>query len=154
MQPADRLGLLHTIRSGWGMTSGKDQQIGGLLMWVPLCMVYLGAIFAQIARWFAPSRGKPACAYPRRKNLMNRRTNTIPQSPSRTHPGWEPLPGMSGLAAPELFPGPAWPAMGTAFIFWSVITSWVIFFIGVGLFAASLAGWISEMRSHERKYHS
>ena len=54
-QPVDRLGLLHTIRGDWGMTSDKDQQIGGLMMWVPLCFVYLSAIFAQIIRWFAPA---------------------------------------------------------------------------------------------------
>jgi putative membrane protein len=53
VNPVDRIGLLHTIRGDWGMTSDKDQQIGGLMMWVPLCMVYLGAIFVQIARWFA-----------------------------------------------------------------------------------------------------
>ena len=50
-QPVDRLGLLHTIRGNWGLTSDKDQQIGGLLMWVPMCLVYLGAILAQLARW-------------------------------------------------------------------------------------------------------
>jgi putative membrane protein len=57
-QPMDRLGMLETIRGGWGMTSDKDQQIGGLLMWVPMCMIYLSAIFAQIARWY----GAPAVA--------------------------------------------------------------------------------------------
>ena len=50
--PVDRLGILSTIRSDWGMTPDKDQQIGGLLMWVPMCLIYLGAIFGQIARWF------------------------------------------------------------------------------------------------------
>jgi putative membrane protein len=49
----DRFNILHTIRNGWGFTPEKDQQVGGLLMWVPMCLVYLGAIFAQIARWFA-----------------------------------------------------------------------------------------------------
>ena len=68
-----------------------------------------------------------------------------------THPGWEPLPD-EHLPRPNFFPSGA--AMGTAFIFWSIVTSPVIFFIGVALFAASLAGWISEMRRHERKYHS
>ena len=34
----------------------RDQQIGGLLMWVPMCLVYLTAIFAQLARWFAEPR--------------------------------------------------------------------------------------------------
>ncbi len=64
-------------------------------------------------------------------------------------PGWEPLPD-EHLPRPNYFP--AGMAMGTAFIFWSVITSWVIFFIGLGLFTAALAGWISELRRHERKH--
>jgi cytochrome c oxidase assembly factor CtaG len=55
MPPANRLALLQTIRSGWGITPERDQQIGGLLMWVPMCLIYLIAIFAQIARWFAES---------------------------------------------------------------------------------------------------
>ena len=55
MQPTDRLGMLQTIRTGWGFSPERDQQIGGLLMWVPMCLIYLSAIFAQIARWFAQS---------------------------------------------------------------------------------------------------
>lgn len=55
MPPTDRLGMLPTIRTGWGLTPERDQQIGGLLMWVPMCLIYLSAIFAQIARWFAQS---------------------------------------------------------------------------------------------------
>jgi cytochrome c oxidase assembly factor CtaG len=56
MHVQDRFGLLETIRRDWGMTSEKDQQIGGLLMWAPMCVVYLVAILAQLARWFSPSR--------------------------------------------------------------------------------------------------
>ena len=52
MPMGDRLGMWETIRSSWGFTPEKDQQIGGLLMWVPMCFIYLGAIFAQVARWF------------------------------------------------------------------------------------------------------
>ena len=52
---ADRLGILNLIQSNWGITPDKDQQIGGLLMWVPMCLVYLAAIIAQLARWFAHS---------------------------------------------------------------------------------------------------
>jgi cytochrome c oxidase assembly factor CtaG len=61
MPIGDRLGMWETIRNGWGVTPEKDQQIGGLLMWVPMCFIYLGAIFAQVARWFgeAPAR-RPA----------------------------------------------------------------------------------------------
>jgi cytochrome c oxidase assembly factor CtaG len=49
---ADRLGILNIIQSNWGITPDKDQQIGGLLMWIPMCLVYLTAIIAQLARWF------------------------------------------------------------------------------------------------------
>jgi cytochrome c oxidase assembly factor CtaG len=56
--PADPLGMAATIRGAWGMTPEKDQQLGGLLMWVPMCLVYLGAVFCQLARWF----GEPAAA--------------------------------------------------------------------------------------------
>jgi putative membrane protein len=53
MQPRDPFGILHTIRADWGFTPERDQQIGGLFMWVPMCLIYLSAIFAQISRWFA-----------------------------------------------------------------------------------------------------
>jgi cytochrome c oxidase assembly factor CtaG len=49
--PADRFGILGTLRGDWGLTSDRDQQIGGLLMWVPMCLIYLAAILAQLARW-------------------------------------------------------------------------------------------------------
>jgi cytochrome c oxidase assembly factor CtaG len=53
MQPNDPLGMLPTVRNGWGFSPERDQQIGGLLMWVPMCLIYLIAILAQLARWFA-----------------------------------------------------------------------------------------------------
>jgi putative membrane protein len=49
--PVDGLGILSTIRGDWGLTSDRDQQIGGLLMWVPMCAIYAAAILAQMARW-------------------------------------------------------------------------------------------------------
>lgn len=55
--PIDRLGLLQFVRAGWGMTPERDQQVGGLLMWVPMCLIYLSAIVVQIARWFAATEG-------------------------------------------------------------------------------------------------
>ena len=61
--PADRLGILGTIRGDWGLTSDRDQQIGGLLMWVPMCLIYLAAILAQLARWHS----NPA-PFPERSN--------------------------------------------------------------------------------------
>jgi cytochrome c oxidase assembly factor CtaG len=55
--PADRFGIANLIQSNWGITPDRDQQIGGLLMWVPMCLVYLSAIVAQLARWFAHPAG-------------------------------------------------------------------------------------------------
>ena len=68
--------------------------------------------------------------------------------PPKTSAGWEPLPH-GKLPHPTYFP--AGLAMGTAFIFWGFITSWVIGLIGVALFIAALAGWITEIR-HERRH--
>lgn len=73
--------------------------------------------------------------------------NEEPQAQS-PHPGWEPLP-QGHLPRPAYFP--AGVAMGTTFIFWGIVTSWIIMVIGLGLFAAALAGWITEIR-HERKH--
>jgi len=50
--PADAYGILATIRNQWGISPGLDQQIGGLLMWVPCCLVYLAATLAMFARWY------------------------------------------------------------------------------------------------------
>jgi len=70
------------------------------------------------------------------------------QSPI-AHPNWEVLPA-EHLPRPTYFP--AGLAMGIAFLFWGLITSWVTFVVGLALFSASLAGWITEIRS-ERKHH-
>ena len=64
-------------------------------------------------------------------------------------PKCEPLPA-EHLPRPTYFP--AGLAMGIAFLFWGLITSWVTFVVGLALFIASLAGWITEIR-HERKHH-
>jgi cytochrome c oxidase assembly factor CtaG len=53
LHPADRLGIASMLDEAWGMTPQRDQQIGGLIMWVPMCLVYLGAICGQLARWYA-----------------------------------------------------------------------------------------------------
>ena len=53
MHPADPVGILPMLRDGWGLTPARDQQLGGLLMWVPPCFVYLCGIFGLLARWYA-----------------------------------------------------------------------------------------------------
>jgi hypothetical protein len=66
-------------------------------------------------------------------------------SADRVPAGWKPLPP-ERLPRPTYFP--AGLAMGTTFVFWGLITSWVVLAVGVALFAAALAGWITELR-HE-----
>ena len=60
--PADQLGILRTIRGEWGLTSDRDQQIGGLLMWVPMCAIYAAAILAQMARWHSSPQPEQSSA--------------------------------------------------------------------------------------------
>jgi cytochrome c oxidase assembly factor CtaG len=57
---ADPLGALPLVRERWGLTSSVDQQLGGLLMWVPGCTAYGVAILALVARFFgAPHTEAP-----------------------------------------------------------------------------------------------
>jgi len=46
-----------------GLDPKSDQQLGGLVMWVPGCFVYLGAILTRVARWYAaPESAKERAA--------------------------------------------------------------------------------------------
>jgi len=53
LNPADRLGILPLIQEQWGLTPVKDQQLGGLLMWVPACLVYFCGILGLLVRWYS-----------------------------------------------------------------------------------------------------
>jgi putative membrane protein len=50
--PVDALGVLPLLRHGWGLSPAADQQLGGLMMWVPTCLVYAAAILAVLARHY------------------------------------------------------------------------------------------------------
>jgi putative membrane protein len=51
LHPQDRLGILPLLQDQWGLTPAKDQQLGGLLMWVPACLIYFCGILGLFARW-------------------------------------------------------------------------------------------------------
>ncbi len=57
-------------------------------------------------------------------------------------------------ARPVRLPQPTyWPfflALGTVFIFWGILTTWLITGIGVVVFAVALGGWIMDIH-HELK---
>lgn len=80
---------------------------------------------------------------------MNPPATTPAEQPEPPPPGWTPLP-LEHLPAPTFWP--AGLALAITFIFWGLITSWVVLVIGLGLFAASLAGWVADLR-HERQHH-
>jgi putative membrane protein len=43
---------LSTIRNKWGISEAADQQIGGLIMWVPCCLIYLSVSMYLLVSWF------------------------------------------------------------------------------------------------------
>jgi putative membrane protein len=44
----------------WGLTALEDQQLGGLIMWVPGSLVYVGAALVLLARWIAAPEARAA----------------------------------------------------------------------------------------------
>jgi putative membrane protein len=52
LNPVDTIGILPLLRGDLCLTPGVDQQIGGLTMWVPGCLIYLAASMITIARWY------------------------------------------------------------------------------------------------------
>lgn len=36
----------------WGLDPQSDQQLGGMLMWVPGCFVYLAGVLSAVRRWY------------------------------------------------------------------------------------------------------
>jgi putative membrane protein len=52
LHPPDPIGILQLVRGNWGITPAVDQKIGGLLMWVPACGIYLCGVIALLAKWY------------------------------------------------------------------------------------------------------
>ncbi|MAI70675.1 MAG: hypothetical protein CMM01_07165 [Rhodopirellula sp.] len=50
--PQERLAIMTTLHDA-GMNASVDQQLGGLLMWVPPCSLYVAAIVSVLCRWYA-----------------------------------------------------------------------------------------------------
>ncbi len=44
--------FLNVIRNQWNISMAMDQQIGGLIMWVPCCFIYLTVSMVILIRWF------------------------------------------------------------------------------------------------------
>ena len=48
----DMYGFLPTIRNNWNISAAIDQQMAGLIMWVPCCFIYLSACMVILIKWF------------------------------------------------------------------------------------------------------
>jgi putative membrane protein len=48
----DHFGFLNMIRNENGISAQVDQQMGGLIMWVPGCLIYLTASMYLLMKWF------------------------------------------------------------------------------------------------------
>jgi cytochrome c oxidase assembly factor CtaG len=62
MNPTDTLGVLPLLRDSWGLSCKADQQLGGLLMWVPACFVYAAAILGTLGTYYSAEGRRPAHA--------------------------------------------------------------------------------------------
>jgi len=51
IHPKDEFGALSLIRNQWGISAAADQQLGGLLMWVPAGLIYFTIIVLLVVRW-------------------------------------------------------------------------------------------------------
>lgn len=56
---ADRLGFMNMIRNQNGISALVDQQVAGLIMWVPGCLIYLTASMSLLMKWFREKNSKP-----------------------------------------------------------------------------------------------
>ena len=62
LHPVDSRGVLKVLREGWGLSCREDQEIGGLLMWVPACFVYAAAILGILAGYYGEEHASPQTA--------------------------------------------------------------------------------------------
>ena len=51
MNMNDIFGFNNLIRNQWGITNAIDQQMAGLIMWVPCCFIYLTASMLLLKKW-------------------------------------------------------------------------------------------------------
>ncbi len=78
LHPQDRLGVLPLIQRDWGLTPSRDQQLGGLLMWVPACIVYFTAIMGMLGRWYSEGGAPVASESDVQRNARRGRPRLLP----------------------------------------------------------------------------
>jgi len=113
----------------WGLTSDRESTDRRAAHVVPMCAIYAAAILAQMARWYSPSQPEQI------KCLTNNRPTDLRTRYRRVGSG---CPTRRCHIQPYF---PAGVAMGAAFLFWGLITTWVVWLVGVVLLSQhSLVG--------------
>ncbi len=56
----DMYGFLPTIRNSWNISAAMDQQMAGLIMWVPCCFIYLSVSMVILIKWLNGQEPAPA----------------------------------------------------------------------------------------------
>jgi cytochrome c oxidase assembly factor CtaG len=67
----------------WGLTPLQDQQLGGLIMWVPAGLVYIAIGLWLFAKWLEESERR--LAYSQSTDLLRPETHTLPHALSAPH---------------------------------------------------------------------
>lgn len=78
VNPVDEYGVLHLIRNVWNISPEVDQQLGGLLMWVPGMLVFLFAAMGGLSRWYQTPEETHEIPQENRNNLSNQTNNPSP----------------------------------------------------------------------------
>ena len=60
----DAYGFSSIIKNQWGISASTDQQMAGLIMWVPCCFIYLIAIMFLFKKWFSEGEAKSKFSIP------------------------------------------------------------------------------------------
>ena len=55
----DYFGVAHQLSSGWNLNRNTDQQLAGLLMWVPGCFIYLSGALYLLMNWLGDKQPVP-----------------------------------------------------------------------------------------------
>ncbi len=133
MPPPDRLGILPTIRDQLGVHAGEGS--------ANRRTAHVGADVPHLSeRDFRANRA------------LVRRSHAAPGHGEAfmTNEARSCTPGLGAAPPTRIFPAlitfPPVSRWERRSFFWGFITSWVILAVGGGLFIASLAGWISEIR--------
>jgi hypothetical protein len=93
------------------------------------------------------------CATPRKATLSQRMAEGWGDRLLNMSPAPESKPNHGDGAAPGVPPPTLWPAalaLAVTLMLWGLASSLIVTAVGLGLFAASIAGWIAEIR-HERR---